>query len=352
MLSKFPVEVSIDGKRVGLIQNKEQYVDFINKYNGKMNLYQTIYTFEAFDGNKPYYETALVDSVFIDIDSKDSKTKKEIDIITEGKKLTEWLHKNQLLYNIYFSGRGLHVYIYVEPSYLNNKKVALRNFSLFIKAKLDVNIDMSVAGDISRIARIPNTINMRSGLYCIPITNDELKTVGYLQELAKHQRQMIKPQGLYLLKLTKFDSKSTSYNETKTNESFSDSDEINFEKFKEFVKDIPCIDDIISDNEAGYKQRTLFLSWCKHMGFTERESQNLLKSFLSKEKWNKSNCARGHAQKIFKYNYNLPSCKTILNLGLCPFKDVQEQKSKCKYYNNIKKTYTDGFINFMDNNNS
>ena len=59
LLTKFPREFCVDGKRVALIHNINEMHMLINSYNGKKNLYTSVYPFEVTFGKQGVYETAI-----------------------------------------------------------------------------------------------------------------------------------------------------------------------------------------------------------------------------------------------------------------------------------------------------
>lgn len=106
----------------------------------------------------------VYDAVFLDIDGSYSDLKKVIDI----------LDREGLPRTVYFSGRGFHVFCYFQPTRIVNYNWRVRQWAsevgLIGEEKL---VDVNVLGDARRMVRIPYTINSKTGLYCIPIDEDD-----------------------------------------------------------------------------------------------------------------------------------------------------------------------------------
>jgi len=113
----------------------------------------------------------MPDELILDVDGKDLAQAKHKTLL-----LIELLYKKQIPYQIYFSGRGFHVNI---PA-LAFKWKPSKNLHLNVKEKLTaVGIykyaDPAVI-DKTRIIRIPNTLNTKSGKWKIPLTESEFRS--------------------------------------------------------------------------------------------------------------------------------------------------------------------------------
>ena len=155
----------------------------IRRLNGVTNLYRTLYNF----WRRPAGETAFIDKVFFDFDADPHGNE-----IKDARKLHEYLTEANILHYPYFSGRGFHIYAMIEeiPSWkLNNPTGAMRNLHQEISQEAKVKPDPATK-DLVRIARIPNTLNIKSGLFCIPLEWDQLYLDKVeIEELAKTQQK-------------------------------------------------------------------------------------------------------------------------------------------------------------------
>jgi hypothetical protein len=346
-ISKMPRQVSVGGKRLQkLVYNLNDLKDFIDKYDGIDNLYISLYSFSHVNGIIDY-QSANIDCVFFDFDIKDEKYK--IEFISEVNILVEWCLKHNICFSATFSGKGIHILLYTKISALNNKKQALLGFQTMLTEMLQLKIikkddetyglDRSPFGDTSRIIRLINTKNKRTGLYCIPITVDELKGGEYdnLKLIAGHRRNFSKENagkylyGKKLIDLEPYDGMEMRNNDCMV-ETPKESAQVNFQQYSAIISDIPCIKAVVENPEADHVERTLVLAHLKLLGFTAKEADQILHSFISEEYFAKSKDAYRHAQDYFKYNYSFPSCQYLASKGLCP---LEKHQKDCKFYNKI-----------------
>jgi len=99
----------------------------------------------------------VYDTIFIDVDNGYECFRKVVS------KLMEY----DIRARYYFSGRGYHIYIDFRPIVLNDYSKCARDFIKEIG--IDTMVDMCVIGDVRRMARMPLTINTKTGCYMIPI---------------------------------------------------------------------------------------------------------------------------------------------------------------------------------------
>lgn len=333
LLNRFYREIALNGKRVKAISNKAELEQFINKYNGVANLYTTVNSYKQANG-LCFYNSIILDKVFIDIDPKEG-----IDIVIEAKKVLKYIEEQRLAHSISFSGRGIHIFIYCKVEELLNPEIALRSFGYELKNKTGAEIDMTVF-DIAREVRLLNTINMRTGLYCIPIKKEELNDMNFIRETAKTIRAL-SPDYLYegnMLSLKPYDNNIPIDTHTQMasfddlGNLFSTKSVINPDIFIKSVEDIPCLKEIVEDDKAGWHSRSWLLSYMKNKGYSMNDAEAVIKAFISKEKWNKSNCTRSHARNFYSRNYMLLSCEQVAAMGLCP---LAKKQSDCKHYNKL-----------------
>ena len=112
----------------------------------------------------------MPDELILDVDGKNVEQAK-----WKTNSLTELLIKLKVPYQIYFSGRGFHVNI---PSTAFRWKPE-KDLHLKVKDRLNKEgiyefADPAVT-DKTRIIRVPNTLNTRSGRWKIPLNEDEFK---------------------------------------------------------------------------------------------------------------------------------------------------------------------------------
>ena len=54
-----------------IVKNKQEYLDWVNAYNGRMNCYTTVYDFEVFGENTKIDNSVVLDRMFLDFDAHD-----------------------------------------------------------------------------------------------------------------------------------------------------------------------------------------------------------------------------------------------------------------------------------------
>ena len=240
-------------------------------------------------------------------------------------KVHEFLEKKNQLHIVLMSGRFFHLYPICKDSVYKNQGDTILNYQNYImnsiKSKyvvenrdneywanlsLDkkeyekefekvkkgnsafIGIDRSIMGDTARHGRLQNTINMRSGLYCIPLTYEQVHS-GYddIIEIAR------KPQydgdffiGKRIVDLRNFDVKVRENNNTKV-EKYKLSDvkcdfnRIEDSDFKNFIFSIfpKCLWSIF-DLEPDYNIRWQACRLLIEYGYSPNEIIDIFKKFM------------------------------------------------------------------------
>jgi len=180
LFSSFPREVGLKRK---IVYNLKEWLKEIERMNGFEDVYTSLYEVKHF----------TVDKIFFDIDSKDLDFAFRV-----ASKLYRWLVDHEYTVIPVFSGaKGFHLYVLLEPrAYedvcVEKKKRLLANASFYILEKAGVldrpEIDRHVIGDIRRIVRVPNTLNLKTNSFAIflpPEWPDRLEPKNIV-EMAKH----------------------------------------------------------------------------------------------------------------------------------------------------------------------
>lgn len=180
------------------IQNNLIATRMIEAHQNWTSCYITVYSFESWHGRP---DNAIIDRIYLDFDHHTNPEYAVIDAI----KLIEGLH---LKYDIettqYFSGKkGIALYIDFEPVQIapENKKDVVKEFQLTLmeifKLRFEEDggtVDCHPIGDINRVSRLPNTKHQLSGLYCIPVTLEDLKEgIDHIRDLARKPRTDLSP---------------------------------------------------------------------------------------------------------------------------------------------------------------
>ena len=281
---------------------------YINLYNGKAHIYEGLYCFkDVIERNN-----AIVDKVFLDFDNK------EVNFLSDARIISKYLYQKDIRFCIRFSGRGFHIYISLNDAELSNPGLAMKNYVRKLHETNNTTSDLAVVGDLRRLRRVLHTINVKSHLYCIPISYKDLhnKTYEEIQEYAKLDRGKDDIYyGKELLDISEFDG----YDEQHLNVEFNfgmkrfDTFDFNFE-YKP-----PCICEFLSNPDLGYSERRDLIIFLRDMGYNVDEVTNILEEHLSPEKFNHSVFEEKQVTRLFnKDMLIMRSCFTLKALGLCP----------------------------------
>jgi len=184
---RYPREFAHPVRIKSPIQNDTHLTNTVERWQDKgQSCYISVYAFEDWR-NRP--QNAVIDRVYLDLDSE---TDPQI-AIDDAVKLIEGLERYNIETTQYFSGKkGVAIYIDFEPVQIapENKKETVAAFQHVLKRRFSLStLDKAIIGDINRVSRLPNTSHQSSGLYCIPITIDELKEgIDHIRDLAGKPR--------------------------------------------------------------------------------------------------------------------------------------------------------------------
>jgi len=183
-----------------LVHNQEEFNDFVRLYNGKMNCFTSVYDYEQYTDKQAVTSTVILDRIFLDFDAHHGEVDKNTgaqmikaqqikDCLDDLDAVIHYLIYHGYKFDMSFSGRGFHVYVYGEPTRNIRRLTAFFNEvkELTINGTLD-----SSAISSRRLRRIRNTMNMKAAYengcyYCIPLDFEESSnlTAEQIMELAK-----------------------------------------------------------------------------------------------------------------------------------------------------------------------
>ena len=188
---KYPRECATPHRMHEPVLNDETFIKLVNAYGPAHNCYVSVYSFNEWTRTQLkkkeilMYNNAIIDCIFIDLDCN---------ILPyahyEVKLLFLYFKHHNCDIRVYFSGnKGFAVYIDFPAVQLDKSlvKPVLRKYLESIQSTLSLkSIDRVCFDCISRISRVPNTINHTSGLYCIPLSNEQLwGSLSNIKTLAK-----------------------------------------------------------------------------------------------------------------------------------------------------------------------
>lgn len=339
MFDTFPRELCTPKRKV--ILTMDEMVHNINRLNGKVNLFTSIYSFDDCNISGEYflprYDTARIDKMFFDFANDNC--------YVNALKLHEWCNKNNIKHNINFSGRKFHAYIYIMNSeFCKDKKRALFNAQTYICKELgfsygienhainsNPDIDSKLMGNLAGLTRLPNTYNLQGKRFCICLNKESLlsgfENIKKLAEKQQHFRNIIFNKEY--LDISKFDNIDKEINKIEIPLIDNDID-FGDENF------YPCIKKMLIDR-SGFEGWFYSAIWLREKGFTKNESDNIFKKYLIKYKRNDgsvndylhSKNSDKTVQSVYndKDKYLFPKCETLFLKGFCP--------GKCKHYNDM-----------------
>ncbi|MFW6025474.1 MAG: hypothetical protein ACOCRX_03960 [Candidatus Woesearchaeota archaeon] len=265
-----------------LITNKEEYINFIRKYNGVTNLYESLYRFKYLKNNfKPDYESAIIDRMFFDFDSENA--------LSNTIKFHNYLKKYNIKHYIKQSSyMKFHIYVLCKGQ-LQNKKHALTNamyelikdvgFSVGKGAKYDV--DVSTFGDLSRICPIAGTYKPKKKSYCNYITPKELFDRDKLLEKSKKPFGYKHCIGSRLINLENYDYEPPTFLQ---NIDF-EIEEFNVKFNDKYVNILPPFIKKILANYKEYgnwENRWRFAVLCRDFGYPKNLTDKIAKRYFSR----------------------------------------------------------------------
>ena len=313
----FPREVGFP-QRAGVVYNLKEFIEKINRNNGKTTCFTSLYAFDKINSNgKPDYDSARISHIFFDLDNSNC--------FENVKKLHQYLIEQKLMHTMFFSGAGFHVHVAAKyPNFLQNKKAAIFNAVIDIcdnlGLKIGINehsdIDAHAIGNTAQLVRVPQTWNIKRKRFCIPIVEpDFMGPFEIILDLSKKQRYKNTSwvYGSEYLDLQQYDKEKTErveLPEFKLEEKTGI--EVDVDKF------LPCIKSLLDRKVLKHRQRFLILLYCKEIGLPMSDSISLLQKYLSPRTFYHS--VKEEHQPLFIYkraDLMFPSCNKLKEEGYC-----------------------------------
>lgn len=282
-------------------------------------------------------KSKVYDCIFLDIDDKDLK--KSLIILMA---VLHKLNKNGIEhYNVIFSGsKGFHVYIPMEKIFLSNYREAVLGWL----RSIDVlkHIDPS-AIEPNRVTRVPSTMNSKSGMYCVPIgdeNSEELMTFGKIMVLAKYPESAIRIRKITIKEnkipqLKDFDRSFRMKQEMTTDKILIGVKSRMFQKpihYPECMKTL--LDEAMGGTDLGHFERLELGKFLLHVTGGNIE---LVKKIYSKMSDYKEEKTTYNLNYIIRRNLKMLGCDKMIMEGICPFTSKLQAKKECPYYPSINK---------------
>lgn len=284
-------------------EGSKEIDELINLNNGYVNLYKSVYKFN----NNVHINNAIINRIFIDFDP----VHKDDEVAFENcKTIIGYLVSNYIDFDVLYSGRGFHLFICVDEisRNLKNPKVAIKNFVNELHQKTNTTSDPAVVGDIRRVSRVVNTINMKTRRYCIRLNSYQINnfTLEQIKSLAKSPKNIKAPDMLRGVDIRKFDNDIVNVHHSTHNQSFNN---VNISISQNFPL---CIRNFLAMPDLGYVNRGRLIIFLRDMGYGEDEVINILEQSLSTEKF--IHCVEEEHQVSYLFartNIVFPNCSTM-----------------------------------------
>ena len=189
-----PGESPLNVVRIRQVNSLDTLTRLIDTFSNRLGLYVSVYAYSppVKPSRRLIYESAIIDRLYFDFDSKDDPSL----AIHETKTVMGAIGDRGIESIQYFSGqKGTACYIDFPPTDIapENKKDVLGLVWDLLNDGMGLQLHTldggSVRGDIARVSRLPNTRH-QSGLYCIPLEKSELlRGAGHIRMLAHEPRK-------------------------------------------------------------------------------------------------------------------------------------------------------------------
>jgi hypothetical protein len=324
-----PIQGAINPPRV-VVSNKEEYKNFVRAYNGKMNVYTSVYDFEQFSHNRGLEYSVILDRIFLDFDAHGNENDLPY-LYQDVIKMHEWLLEKGYKHTLSFSGRGFHIFVYGIRTH------SIRRIKAFFNICNDVLkqskfLDPVVINN-ARLRRVQNTYHMGAKCYSIPLIDSDLrKGLPHILELTKKPRSI--KQRVYGDKLVEWpDVKQFEMTEV----------EIDSVESPGNIPILPCLKNAVMVENPNHRARVLLVQWynellselavldnglnCKPrevsgnvLEVIKKQIEDEIKTIASNEDtWIDYNEyeTRKHVRFIVDNRYMSPSCNTLIQENLC-----------------------------------
>lgn len=287
-------------------------VEYQRLYSGKKDLYLSVYHYR----NTVSTATAIVDRIFLDFDYDE-----DMFFFDDVRTVAKFLYDSDYTFCVRFSGRGFHIFISLEESDYNNGS-SIKKWVQYMHQKTNTKSDRAVVGDLRRVSRMLGSMNLKTHLFCIPITYNQLMNMSYddICLMARRFHATDEYNGLFNdsyhygnnnIDLSKF------YVKTQPSKSIKTNIDINNIKVQQSLPH--CIENMLKNPELGYHERGMLILYLRDDGYSFDEILAILKKVLSDEKY--YHCTVEEEQPAYLYftreDLLFASCQTLKDNGLC-----------------------------------
>ena len=321
MFNVFPRLVGNPGaKRV--IWSLSDMKNYVKANNHFTSVYTSVYGFGTKD-NRINVDCPIIDKLYFDFDDDGYKC---------AYKFYKYCEKHDYVNYIQMSGRGYNCFLFVEQTFLKDKKSAIGNAVEALCKDIGAKCDRKVIGDVVRVCRIPRTFNfgehdgVKTNRWCIPVDGAQLE-IGdeYIKCLAESDKNKKATgiSGKKLFDLTPYDTGTASYSNYQIEGVGMSSEETQ----KDLLGNSPkCIVKLLNSPNIGYELRRVLITWIRDNAVSEEECVGVLKKTLSPAKWKHCVFEEKQVRDIYKKQETLwfPRCDSLQRIGLCNMSRLNE----------------------------
>ncbi len=199
----FPREVNLFRR---VVHDKDEFNKWWTSLGNASDAYMSVFGFQQLkepNYRRGNYQTAIVRHFVLDFDCQMIQGGSMVEVpptvvLNEVRRLHNYLLEQDIKHGIWFSGGGFHVWVkldrvhtigtYEMSSILKGAgRCLVRSWANELSLQC---IDPTVTFDLASLIRVPNSYNVKRGLWSIPLTTEELTTLEWedIQELAQTHR--------------------------------------------------------------------------------------------------------------------------------------------------------------------
>jgi len=333
----FPFPRKVGEPFQSMVSSKDEYVEWVRRHSGRTECYVAVYSEEQ-------KRRGVIDTVLVDVDN-----------VPFGLKLWKYFQYNNIYPRVMYSGKGLHQFIDFDPIKLSRpndtirkwaSQLPMRDVGLWKKAKASTRkrfapyIDPAVIGDISRVSRIPYTLNTRVKPYMS----------FYLPQDVNEAERLIKSYVIREIKepprvevnfghnniavanaLLQYDSQPI-VNPLVQAPRFNINEKVMMSK--KMLEDYPvCIkkylEDLRDTGELDHYQRLQLVTFLHRVGYDDEAIVNLFREYAHDYNETKT---RYQVTYIIKRELKMRGCISAIDLGICCYQTIEECKLLCPYF--------------------
>lgn len=325
----FPRQV---GKfRSGVVKSVPELISYVNKWNGKRDLFTSVYGHEFIPKRyEPDFSGAIIDKIYSDLDPKDDL----INPVDERTlRLSSTLSSDNIPHFLVATGTGFGVYALTSPFPVapDRKKTVVKMIQEHYDDKAGGIVgDRSSYGDISRISRIPGTMNLkyRNGhrRYCVFVSPKSIENGTYHDRhvlTGDHGNGYVK--GSSVIDLHYWEEESEDYVDSSGLGTYEDGmeegEKLDTDWFCVKQAAERCINGVSRNsvnrvNTGTNRDRYVVLSYLYNTGHSSQQARGIVQKTFS-HKILTEMLHEGQLRNVFSRGIRFPSKKTLQREGRC-----------------------------------